>query len=163
MQALINQNKIEETPPALENLTTTTFSLRREGIFDFFTNAITVKTQGALSLANKLEIQNVKSFKKLVPNWDGYDAIPVDEKSIEKSIDFIKQVNNLGIDVYLTSPGPNGEVLVQLKNGEREIEFIFYPDKAKYVLFDNANFINQGDFIKNNLGKMIDWLYEERR
>ncbi len=163
MQALLNPNKVEEISPALQNLTTDAFAVSDEYLFGQFANAITVKNKDELSLINKLELQNVKSFQKLEANWDSYNAAPVEITSIEKAIDFIKNVNVFGIDVYLTSPGPNGEVLVQLKNRNQEIEFIFYSSMDKFVQFDDDNFISQGDFNYDKLENLIAWLYEEGR
>lgn len=163
MQALLNPNRVENNYSTFENLTTDSFEIRGKFFFTHFSNVITVEDKGTLSLANKAEIQNIKSFINLKHNWDSYGALPVDIKSIEKSIDFIKFVNEYGIDVYLTSPGPNEEVMVQLKNKSREIEFIFYSTKEKYVRFDDNNFIDQGDFSYNEFENMLAWIYEERR
>ncbi len=84
-----------------------------------------------LSRANREEIANIKSFTQLTANWDGYGAAPVSPEAIEKAIQFIHEINNFDIDAYLSSPGPNGEVMVQLKLNKREIEAVFYNDKSK--------------------------------
>ncbi len=159
MPTLQLQNKVVELPPEMDNLTTSIFKVK-DSFFTAFANVITVKKKDDISLQNRLEIQNIKNFKELQNNWDSYDALPVSDVSIEKAIDFIVQVNNFGLDVYLTSPGPNGEVLVQLKNNEKEIEFIFYPEQDKYVSFSNNKFVEQGWFDYDNLLDRIKWLKE---
>lgn len=163
MQALMNPNKVEETFSSLEISTSKKFFVPDEDLFGHFSNATTVSTKGSLSLENKLEIRHVKNFFNLERNWDSYNALPVKSESVEKAIGFIKLVNDFGINVYLTSPGPNGEVLVQLENELREIEFIFYPEESKFVQFEKNDFVAQGNFKNENLVKMLEWLYEERR
>lgn len=160
MPTLQLQNKVVELPPEMDNLTTGLFSVKNS-FFSAFANVITVKKKDELSLQNRLEIKNIKSFEELKDNWDSYNALPVSNVSIEKAIDFIVQVNNFGLDAYLTSPGPNGEVLVQLKNNEKEIEFIFYPEQDKYVSFSNINFVEQGWFDYDKLPDIIKWIKED--
>jgi len=48
--------------------------------------------------------------------------------------------------------------MVQLKDGSRETEFIFYSDKDKYVLFDNNEFVKQGPYAHAILPEIIQWL-----
>jgi hypothetical protein len=109
-------------------------------------------------LRNKLEISKIKKFLKLEPNWDSYGAAAISEQSVEKAVAFIAGIDIYNIDVYNTSPGPNGEVLVHLKSGKREIEFLFYADKAKYVLFESNQYESQGTYTPEILNELIDWL-----
>lgn len=158
MPDLLKRNKIEE--PFFSSKHTTNKLFQNIEMFTYFnfTNAITIKSVDTISFINKTELQNVRSFRNLKENWDSYDAVLVNELSIEKAINFIKEVDGFDRDVYLTSPGPNGEVMVQLKNDHKEIEFIFYPEKDKYVLFDNNKFISQSYFEKDLLFELIEWL-----
>lgn len=111
-----------------------------------------------LSRANREEIANIKSFAQLTANWDGYGAAPVSPEAIEKAITFIREINNFDIDTYLSSPGPNGEVMVQLKLNKREIEGVFYDDKSKYVLFKDNSFESQGTYVPEILADLVNWL-----
>lgn len=113
-----------------------------------------------LSNSNLLEIANIKSFAQLTANWDGYDAATVNPVAIEKAVSFIHEINNFDIDVYLSSPGPNGEVMVQLKHNSREIECVFYEEKSKYVLFSSKGFESQGDYSPAVLHDLVAWLSE---
>lgn len=158
MPDLLRRNKIKAPFVAFEYMTNKSFQNTEMGMCFSFTNAITIRSAEIISFVNKLEIKNIKSFRNLKENWDSYDSALINELSIEKAISFIKEVDGFDRDVYLTSPGPNGEVMVQLKNDHKEIEFIFYPDKDKYVLFDNNKFINQSDYKKELLIELIEWL-----
>lgn len=118
----------------------------------------TLRFNKMLLRSNQLEIGRIKSFLKLLPNWDSYDALPISPVSADKAIEFIEEVDKYDINVYLTSPGPNSEILVLLKLDKREIECIFYPDKSKYVLYENDRFQRQGELKNNIIPKTIEWL-----
>jgi len=158
MPHLLTKNKIDSPYFASWNITNTCFQPNVESLRIGFETAITLRSLESISAVNKVEIQNIKSFRNLKKNWDSYGALPIDEISIEKSISFIKDVNNYDKNIYLTSPGPNSEVLVQMRQKNKEIEFVFYPKKSKYVLFNNSKFIEQSDYKKNVLPKLMEWL-----
>jgi len=134
------------------------FSWETNDIFDF--SAIKIRDINGFSQANRMEIANIKSFAQLNVNWDGYDAAPISPIAIEKAIHFIHEINKYDIDAYLSSPGPNGEVMVQLKTNNREIEFVFYEEKSKYVLFSSKGFESQGDYSPAILNDLVTWLSE---
>jgi hypothetical protein len=77
-----------------------------------------------------------------------------------KAINFIQVINKYDIDAYLSSPGPNGEVMVQLKINNSEIEFVFYEENSKYVLFSSKGFESQGDYSPASLHDLVAWLSE---
>ncbi len=158
MPDLLKRNKVEAPFFESKHITNKSFQNIEMVAYFNFANAITIKSAEPISFVNKTELHNIRSFRNLKENWDSYDAVPVDELSIEKAISFIKEVDGFDRDVYLTSPGPNGEVMVQLKNDHKEIEFIFYPEKDKYVLFDNNKFISQSNFKKELLVELMEWL-----
>ncbi len=114
-----------------------------------------------LSKANLAEIANIKLFKQLNTNRNGYDAAPLNPIAIEKAIGFINEINNFDIDAYLSSPGPNGEVMVQLKKGKREMECVFYSQKEKYVLFNDNTFQSQGIYTAIILPELLTWLSDD--
>ena len=119
-----------------------------------------LRMKNDLSLDNRLEIQKIKEYKYLEENWDSYGAAKISEEAIQKAIEFIWTLNRFDEDVYLSSPGPNGEVMLQIKNKNKEIEFIFYTDKHKFVRFNKGEFLDQGDYFKEKMLEFIQWLYE---
>jgi len=158
MQSFLRQNKIDELNIRIGYQTNKAFTPDRNICSHRFDTAVTIRYTNELSSENRIEINHVRSFASLKENWDSYGATTIDLVVVEKAVDFIKLVDKFDVNVYLTSPGPNGEVMVQLKEGSRETEFIFYSDKDKYVLFDNNEFVNQGPYAHTILPEMIDWL-----
>jgi hypothetical protein len=135
-----------------------TYSVRWSSPSDSDLSNTTVRHIADISRSNLLESYKIKNYLKLEPNWDSYGAAAISEQSVEKAIAFIAEIDKYSIDVYMTSPGPNGEVLVHLRSGKREIEFLFYADKAKYVLFDSNEYESQGSYTSGILNELIDWL-----
>jgi len=158
MQGFLRQNKIDELNIRVGYQTNKAFTPDRNICSHRFDTAVTIRYTSELSSENRIEIAHVRSFAFLKKNWDSYGAASIDMVAVEKAVDFIKLVDKFDVNVYLTSPGPNGEVMVQLKDGSRETEFIFYSDKDKYVLFDNNEFVKQGPYTHAILPEMIQWL-----
>lgn len=121
----------------------------------------TVRHITDISSSNLLEISKIKNYLKLEPNWDSYGAIAIPEQSVEKALAFMAAIDKYNIDVYITSPGPNGEILVHLKSKKKEIEFLFYAQKAKYVLFDSNEYESQGNYTHEILNELINWLRKD--
>ncbi|MCU0355881.1 MAG: hypothetical protein MUD08_19465 [Cytophagales bacterium] len=117
-----------------------------------------IHKQAELSRANTLEIEKVKGFLSLTDNWDSYGAAIVSTTAVEKAVDFIRNLSKRRENVYFSSPGPNGEVMVQLKKNNKEIEVIFYENKSRYVTFFNNNFSKQGDYSDQILSDLVEWL-----
>ena len=117
-----------------------------------------VSSAESISLNNKLQIQRVKDLAKLDSNWDGDNSLKINEVSIKNAISLIESLNDLSCEVYFTAPGPNSDILIQLKNNYKEIEFILYPNKSKFVLFSNNSLVEQGNLSFGELPNLINWL-----
>lgn len=120
--------------------------------------SLLLKAYDFISPVNRLEIQKVRSFADLEQNWDSYDAQKISTDAIAKSVDLIKEIDKLDEEIYFSSPGPNGEVMIQLKKAEKEVEIIQYANKSKYVTFGKGEFEKQGDFTLEILPEIIEWL-----
>ncbi len=82
-------------------------------------------------------IKKLKSFRNLRCDWDGYGAEKPAQQSIDKAVKFAEQLGDWEQPIYFVAPGPNGEVLVELKNNDRTIEVFFQPDgQHEYVMFE---------------------------
>ncbi len=160
MQSLLRRNKVDIPDTAAFVQTNTAYSMVASSSFSSLT-AITLRDAKSLLRANREEISNIKSFIQLSNNWDGYGAVPVNRDAMEQAISFIRDIDKYDIDVYLSSPGPNGEVMVQLMLGHKEIEFIFYNNKSKYVLFSNKEFQSQGIYTPGLLSELVEWFIED--
>lgn len=156
MQGLLRTNKFGI--PYNSSFVQTNKAFRWAVNEQFYYSALTLRDTEGVSKANRTEIENIKSFTLLSSDWDGYGAVPISPEAMGKAITFILDINRFDMNAYLSSPGPNGEVLVQIKLHNREIECIFYDDKSKYVLFKNNNFESQGTYFPNILPELISWL-----
>lgn len=117
-----------------------------------------VKEYESISYPHRVEIQKIRSFSELEKNWDSYDAQEISSDVISQAVDLIKEIDKLDEEVYFSSPGPNGEVMVELKRKDKEVEIIIYKEKMKYVTFENGDFEKQGEFKIQILPEIIAWL-----
>ncbi len=120
--------------------------------------SIVVKKLGEFSEENKLIVDQIRAFRALDENWDeeGASAIPI--TVVERAIYWVKQANLLDFNIYLSSPGPNQEILLILKRDAKEIELIIYPDREKYVKFEGKDFVQQGNIDDQEFSSLLDWL-----
>ena len=79
----------------------------------------------------------IQGYLNLRPNWDSYGALPPTPATVAQANRFIRELDKRRIAVYFTAPGPNGEILLELKNDQKAAEIYFYPDQpAGFTLFD---------------------------
>lgn len=106
-------------------------------------------------------IKKLKSFRNIGSNWDGYGAEKPSQKGIDKAIKFVEHLGEWEQPVYFVAPGPNGEILVELKNGNRTIEVFFQPDgQREYVMFEGEKAVEENTFAFEIPPYLIDWLHE---
>lgn len=108
--------------------------------------SVVLGVEGRISAKNEEVINLIKSFVSLNDNWDDNNAREIPIQTISQAIEVVEELNAHDIDVYFTSPGPNQEILLLLKNGLNELELIIYPDKQKFVKFEKNEFVEQGNF-----------------
>lgn len=121
---------------------------------------VRVIEENDLSQSIREALYSLSEIARLKDNWDGYGAIAPPEKVIKESEGFIRRLNILQQDVYFVSPGPNGNLLVELRNGERTIGFHFHPEKPlRFVCFEGKDFVRQGIYEPPVLNELLDWLY----
>lgn len=107
-------------------------------------------------------IRKIKSFKNLNRNWDGYGAEKPAQQSVDKAVKFVEHLGDWEQPIYFVAPGPNGEVLVELKDNDRTIEVFFQPDgQHEYVMFDREKCVEENNFSFEMLLQLLDWLHEE--
>lgn len=107
---------------------------------------------------NALQIQKLKSFLKLGENWDSYNASRISEEAVNSAIDFVKRLDEKYHLVYFVAPGPNGEVLVELKDANRSIEVVFEEDSNEYVKFQEQEVADEGEYTEEMDSMFISWL-----
>lgn len=92
--------------------------------------------------------KKLNSFKKLEDNWDSYRASKPSDISLEKAIDFVKEMDHFGLPFYFTAPGVNGEAMIELKGLEdKAAEIYFNSDgSSELLLFSGEECVLEGTF-----------------
>jgi hypothetical protein len=106
----------------------------------------------------------LNNLRKLETDWDGDGALKPDEGAIDDSIAFAEQLffKYPAVEIEQACAGAMGEIVIELRNGEKAVEFIFYPNKKwKYVSVGGETQPEQGVFEMKKLSKLITWLNDE--
>lgn len=111
-----------------------------------------------LSVDAKKTISKLQSFKELVTHWDSYGTIKPSEKTISEAISFVKQLDDLNIFVYFTAPGPSGEIVIELKNNQKEVEIFFNPENSNEVYFYKNNECLHEGTLQKSWNKLIKFI-----
>lgn len=109
---------------------------------------------------NARALRLLEDFKTLRDNWDGDDARAPDAGAVRQAENLVHQLQRIGQRVYHVAPGPNGEVLVDLREKGKSAEILFYPAKKRYVLFPAEGHPKQGEYDASALKNILEWLYE---
>ncbi|QQS28036.1 MAG: hypothetical protein IPM47_14305 [Sphingobacteriales bacterium] len=88
----------------------------------------------------------IKSYSSLQLNWDTYNAVPPSKQAIQKAITFILWLSEYNIDVFFVAPTPNGEILVEIKEGNANVEIEFSSNSE-----DSICASQKGDFIAEDI------------
>jgi hypothetical protein len=116
--------------------------------------------QDLLSPEMQQMIEKIIRFKDLEKNWDGYQAQGVSPQAIKDAIHFIFNQSAKKLPLYFAAPGVNGEVMIELKQGNRAAEIFFNPDGiTELLLFENNTCLLEGD-LETNFEELIEFFYE---
>lgn len=107
----------------------------------------------ALKMLGRLE-----EFKSLRENWDSYHASSPSESAIRQAEKMVRRLDREGVPFFFTAPGPNGEIMLELKRMNRAAEIYFYADApSDFVLFEGNRPVEEG-FSEQNLQKIIQFI-----
>ncbi len=67
-------------------------------------------------------------------NWDGNGAAAPSEKVLNVAINFLTSADEYDLPVYFTAPGPNGEIVLEYKNGKNTAEIFFEEDNIPEMI-----------------------------
>ena len=109
-----------------------------------------------MHLSSKQAIAKFKSFLRLQANWDSYDASVVQEATVREAVSFVEQIDEDGLEVFFTAPGRDGEILVELKSGDKEAEVYFYADSRSMVSFFTKDELAWEGELDENYAKLIE-------
>lgn len=104
-------------------------------------------------------LSKIKSFSSLKAGWDSYGAEPPSNVAIHNSLRLVKSLDRQRVAVYFTAPGPNGEVLVELKRGNKSVEVTFEPNgESTYAKFLGDDCVEEDSFGDQGSSQLIQWL-----
>jgi hypothetical protein len=79
-----------------------------------------------LSANNATHVYTIFAYSNLQENWDSYGAKKPSNSAIVKAINFIlTELNARYYEVFFTAPTADGDILVELKHNNANLEFIF--------------------------------------
>lgn len=83
---------------------------------------------------NRQHLSSIVSYQLLTDNWDEDEAIAPIHQTALVAFDLAMLLTVIGQPIYHTSPGPVGEIMINLRNADKSVEFLIYPnDKRKIV------------------------------
>jgi hypothetical protein len=84
-------------------------------------------------------ILSVDTFKALQPNWDSYGAMPPCAETIDRAKSFVKDADRNLLPFHFAAPGPNGEISIEFKQGNKEAAVYINPDGTKELLLNDGH------------------------
>jgi len=100
----------------------------------------------------------LSAMEALVDNWDGDGALAPDPVALFTAKSITNMLWRYGQPVFHIAPGPIGEVMVNLRKGDKSLELLFYPTRRKYVRFSPHEKPQQGNLEVSNLPELLSWL-----
>lgn len=103
----------------------------------------------------------IKSFGILDANWDGYGASQVLNRTVVEACEYVDHLFNKGLDSYFVTPTANGDILIELKNGEKAIEIeLLAEGKMEYATFESNEMVQENAFTVNSSKEkdFLNWL-----
>jgi len=104
-------------------------------------------------------LSKIKSFSRLRENWDSYGAAPPSKVALQNAFSFVKQLARLQVPVFFTAPGPSGEILVELQEGNKSIEVTFETDGiGTYAKFIGIDCVEEGSLDDHVPSELAQWI-----
>ncbi len=128
------------------------------------TQTTSVGGRELLSYQGNIEaIQVINDLEKLESNWDQDGALAPDSETISRARQQVVDLDALGYTVFDVYPGYNGDIVITLKNADKEVDIILYPSKFKSQLVRTSDTEpgKQVGFSGENLKLFLNWLTKE--
>lgn len=111
------------------------------------------------SKENIQAINTVRSYSSLQNNWDSYNGLKTSLIAIQKAISFILWLSEYQINVFYVAPSPDGDVMVEIKKGDANLEFEFTSNNGDNVCAtENGDYVQSADLNESTLRSYIKWL-----
>jgi len=126
---------------------------------EVFNSSIVIARYCSFGLNNRIN-SLLEEISDLNDNWDGDDALAPSQIVIRRAKYITSFLENHGQSIYNAAPGPNGEVMLEIRNSykAKSIELIFYTTRAIAVQFSDTEKPVQSDFEDEKLPELLNWL-----
>lgn len=102
----------------------------------------------------------LNEFSLLEDNWDEGGATAPLEGVINYARFIAKLLEKRGQAIFHAAPGPNGEIMLALRNNSdtKSFEIILYPNRSVVVAFPESEEPFQKNFDVKELPNLLEWL-----
>ena len=109
---------------------------------------------------NSRILKLLEEFSLLIDNWDEDDAFAPKLEVIDNAKYLTKLLEKHGQPIYHTAPGPNGEIMLDIRNrfNKQSLEVIIYQNRTVVVIFPERGSPVQSDFDLTQLPDLLSWL-----
>jgi len=99
-------------------------------------------------------------FSVLQNDWDEEGALAPDIDVIEKARTLVYILENHGLRIFHVAPGPNGEIMIDLRNRDKtkSVEIIYYNSSSVAVKFPESGYPEQLEFDYDLLPELLAWI-----
>jgi len=113
---------------------------------------------------NKRIHKLLEEFHSLEDNWDGEDALAPSKDALNDAFYLTKILDSQSQPVFHAAPGPNGEVMIDLRNkvNQKSLEIIFYQIRSVAVFYSPSELPTQREFLFEDLPLLLEWLNTEK-
>ncbi|GAB4047337.1 hypothetical protein [Spirosoma litoris] len=118
-------------------------------------------TQSVVGLPspNRQHLAAIIAYQQLVDNWDEDEAIAPAHQTVLAALDIALLLTATGQPIYHTSPGPVGEIMINLRKGDKSAELLAYPNnRIKFVRIEPDEVPQQGPLTPESLRETLQWL-----
>lgn len=99
-------------------------------------------------------------FSMLQNDWDEEGALAPGIDVLEKARSLVYILKNHGLRIFHAAPGPNGEIMIDIRNQEKRksVEIIFYYNRSVAVKFPESGYPEQQEFNYDLLPELLGWI-----
>lgn len=101
---------------------------------EFFKNSTVFPKSTRIEGRARDMITRLEQLRELKDNWNSYGAEVPSPVAIKYAKNFIVDNIQYALPYYFIAPGVNGEVMIELKEGDRVAEIYFWEDHSTELL-----------------------------
>lgn len=108
---------------------------------------------------NRQHLTAIISYQHLTDNWDENEAVAPLHQTVLTALDIALLLTVTEQPIYHTSPGPNGEIMINLRNGAKSVELLTYPGgRNKFVQIGPGEPPKQDTLTPDKLRETLQWI-----